>query len=130
MAEGRAGRAEGNGKEFDEEMRRLGLILAAFLVPALLSACGEKREEVTGPDPARGRRLYLATCIVCHNADPGKPGSQGPPIKGSSVELLEAKVLRKTYPPDYKPQRTTKAMPTYPQLRKRIPDIAAYLAQP
>ena len=111
-------------------MRRFGLIAAVCLVLALLSACGEKAEEVTGPDPARGRRLYLATCIVCHNTDPSKPGSQGPPVKGSSLELLEAKVLHKRYPPDYKPQRTTKAMPNYPQLRKRIPDIAAYLAQP
>ena len=111
-------------------MRRLVLTVAVCLVLALLSACGEKVEEVTGPDPARGRRLYIATCIVCHNIAPSKPGSQGPPIKGSSVELLEAKVLRKTYPPDYKPQRTTSAMPTYPQVRKRIPDIAAFLAQP
>ena len=112
------------------KMRRFGLIAAVCLVLALMSACGEKAEEVTGPDPARGRRLYLATCIVCHNTDPSKPGSQGPPVKGSSLELLEAKVLHKRYPPDYKPQRTTKAMPNYPQLRRRIPDIAAYLAQP
>lgn len=113
-------------------MRRLILTLAVCTALALTSACGkdEGTREVTGPDPARGRRLYIATCIVCHNIDPSKPGSQGPPIKGASVELLEAKVLRKTYPPDYKPQRTTSAMPTYPQVRKRIPDIAAFLAQP
>ena len=111
-------------------MRRLVLISAVCAALALLSACGEKVEEVKGPDPARGRRLYLATCVVCHNTDPSKPGSQGPPVKGASLELLEAKVLRKTYPPGFKPQRTTSAMPTYPQVRKRIPDIAAYLAQP
>ena len=111
-------------------MRRSGLILAACLALVLLSACGEKVEEVKGPNPDRGRRLYIATCIVCHNTDPSKPGSQGPPIKGSSLELLEAKVLHKRYPPGYKPQRNTQAMPTYPQLRKRIADVAAYLAQP
>ena len=114
-------------------MRRLGLTLAVCLALALTSACGDKGEDskaVKGPDPDRGRRLYIATCLVCHNIDPSKRGSQGPAIKGASVELLEAKVLHKRYPPDYKPQRTTKAMPTYPQLRKRIPDIAAFLAQP
>ena len=114
-------------------MRRFGLTLAVCLALALTSGCGDKGEDskaVKGPDPARGRRLYIATCILCHNADPSKPGSQGPAIKGASFELVEAKVLRKTYPPGYKPQRTTKAMPTYPQLRKRIPDIAAFLAQP
>lgn len=113
-------------------MRRLFLTLALGAALALTSACGrdEGTQEVTGPDPARGRRMYIATCIVCHNIDPSKPGSQGPAVKGSSVELLEAKVLRKTYPPGYKPQRTTSAMPTYPQVRKRIADIAAFLAQP
>lgn len=113
-------------------MRRAGLVLTVCLALALVSGCGggEDSQTVTGPDPARGRRLYIATCIVCHNTDPSKPGSQGPAVKGSSVELLEAKVLHKRYPPGYEPQRTTKAMPTYPQLRKRIPDIAAYLAQP
>ncbi len=113
-------------------MRRIVLTLAVFAALALTSACGkdEGTEEVKGPDPARGRRIYIATCILCHNVDPSKPGSQGPAVKGSSVELLEAKVLRKTYPPGYKPQRTTRAMPTYPQVRKRIPDIAAFLAQP
>lgn len=110
--------------------RRAALIPAGCLALALLSACGEKVEEVKGPDPARGRRIYIATCIMCHNIDPSKPGSQGPAIKGASVELLETKVLRKTYPPGYKPQRTTSAMPTYPQVRKRIPDLAAFLAQP
>ena len=114
-------------------MRRFGLTLAACLALALTGACGDNGKDsqaVKGPDPARGRRLYIATCIVCHNTDPSKPGSQGPAIKGSSLELLEAKVLHKRYPPGYEPQRTTKAMPTYPQLRKRIADIAAYLAQP
>ena len=113
-------------------MRRLVLTLAVCTVLALTGACGtdEGAQEVKGPNPDRGRRLYIATCIVCHNTDPSKPGSQGPPIKGSSLELLEAKVLHKRYPPGYKPQRNTKAMPTYPQLRKRIADIAAYLAQP
>ncbi|MDE0212540.1 MAG: cytochrome c [Deltaproteobacteria bacterium] len=113
-------------------MRRLVLTLAVCAALTMTSACGkdEGTQTVTGPDPARGRRMYIATCIVCHNIDPSKPGSQGPAVKGSSVELLEAKVLRKTYPPGYKPQRTTSAMPTYPQVRKRIPDIAAFLAQP
>ena len=107
------------------------LCLALALV--LTSACGDKgdgSQTVKGPDPDRGRRLYIATCNVCHNVDPSKAGSLGPAVEGASAELLEAKVLHKRYPPGYRPKRPTKAMPTYPQLRKRIPDIAAYLAQP
>lgn len=98
----------------------------------LATSCGEKPSESTtkGPDPTRGRRLYIATCIVCHNMDPSQPGSLGPAIKGASEALLVAKVLNKRYPDNYTPQRPTTAMPTYPQLKNRISDIAAFLAQP
>jgi mono/diheme cytochrome c family protein len=104
--------------------------LASCVVLMLATSCGEKPSESTGPDPTRGRRLYIATCIVCHNMDPSQPGSLGPAIKGASEALLVAKVLHKRYPANYTPQRPTIAMPTYPQLKNRIPDIAAFLAQP
>ena len=51
----------------------------------------------------------------------------GPEVKGSSRELLEAKVLRVTYPPGYKPKRPTSVMPPQPQIAGDIPALAAYL---
>ena len=51
----------------------------------------------------------------------------GPEVKGSSRELLEAKVLRVTYPPGYKPKRPTNVMPPQPQIAGDIPALAAYL---
>lgn len=78
----------------------------------------------------RGRRVYLANCIVCHNPDPAKPGAAGPEIAGSSRALIEARVLHAAYPPGYTPKRTTKAMVALPYLAAQIDDLAAYLASP
>lgn len=83
----------------------------------------------SGPQtPAqRGRILYMTNCVVCHNANPNFPGSQGPAIAGSSRELIEARVLHLAYPPGYKPQRTTHAMRAFPQLAGQIDNLAAFL---
>ena len=51
----------------------------------------------------------------------------GPAIKGSSRELLEAKILRGTYPPGYTPKRPSAVMQPMPHLASAIPDLAAYL---
>ena len=100
---------------------RSGLSIAlAFALG--LAACAEER----GP-AARGRRVYLAQCIACHNSDPAKDGPLGPAIKGSSRELLEARVLGGAYPPGYKPKRGTAIMQPMPQLASVIDDLAAFL---
>jgi mono/diheme cytochrome c family protein len=89
-----------------------------------LAACG--REQLS-PEAERGRQVYLSQCTACHASDPAQPGPVGPAIKGSSRELLEAKVLRGTYPPGYTPKRTTAVMPPQPQLAPEIDALAPYL---
>jgi mono/diheme cytochrome c family protein len=89
-----------------------------------LAACGG---ETLGPEAQRGRQVYLSQCTACHASDPSEPGPVGPEIKGSSRELLEAKVLHGTYPPGYKPKRSTAVMPPQPQVANDIPALAAYL---
>jgi mono/diheme cytochrome c family protein len=103
-------------------MRRIARIAGGAAV-LLLGACAQ------GPDtPAeRGRQVYLASCIACHASDPAVPGPVGPPLKSVSRALLEAKVLRGTYPPGYTPQRPTAIMQPLPSLEPSIPDLAAYL---
>jgi len=41
--------------------------------------------------------------------------------------LLEARILRASYPPGYKPKRSTHVMPAQPAVEPEIPALAAYL---
>lgn len=79
-------------------------------------------------DANRGRGIYLSNCAACHNSsDPSKDGPVGPAIKGSSRALLEARILKASYPPGYQPKRKTAMMPAQPYLKSTIPDLAAFL---
>ena len=107
-------------------LRSSVLLALAFFV----AACGERAspaKKAGEGDPNRGRQVYLAQCANCHNTDPAKTGPVGPLIKGSPQDLLEAKVLRGSYPPGYIPKRDTAVMPPQPQIEPYIPDLAAFL---
>ena len=118
-------------------------ILAAALV-AVGCSSGEETASATdsesrpagteAPAPAvevsaeRGKQVYQSVCIACHAYDPTQDGAAGPALAGSSLELLEAKVLRNEYPPGYTPKRATGNMVPLPHLEKDLPSLAAYLA--
>ena len=102
-------------------MRRGLLALAAALA---LAGCGQ---EKLSPEAERGRTVYNSQCTACHSFDPSQPGAVGPEVKGSSRDLLEAKVVRGTYPPGYKPKRSTSVMPPQAQVAPDIPALSAYL---
>jgi len=97
----------------------------------MLTGCEKKTAAPTktaaAGDPNRGRAIYLSNCAACHNPDPSKDGSVGPAIKGASRELIEARLMRASYPPGYKPKRNTAAMPAQPYLESSIPDLIAFL---
>ena len=98
----------------------------------LLASCSNDSDDsksARNPDVERGRAVFVANCIACHNNDPSRDGPIGPAIKGSPRELLEARVLSTSYPPNYKPKRPTKVMPQFPFLKDEIPYLAAYLSQ-
>ena len=103
----------------------------AALSLTMMMACSKDADESSKPgknsDWERGRAVFVANCIACHNNDPSKDGPIGPAIKGSSKELIETRVLSTTYPPGYKPKRPTKVMPQFPFLKEEIPYLAAYL---
>ena len=101
-------------------MRAAGYLLLAASVG--LGACAGD-----GSPAGRGRQVYLAQCTACHNSDPSKNGPLGPAIKGSSRELLEARVLRGVYPPGYKPKRGTAIMQPMPQLVSALDYLASFL---
>ena len=100
----------------------IGLALSAALLYGACSPDGGGSSLA-----ARGRQVYIAQCTSCHAMSPSDAGPLGPPVKGSSRELLEAKVLRGTYPPGYKPKRPTQVMPPQPQLADGIPALTEFL---
>ena len=94
---------------------------------ALAVAVGGCSDSGLSPLAERGRQTYLAHCVACHNTDPAQPGPVGPALKGSSRELLEAKVLKGSYPPGYTPKRPTTVMVPIPAVAPEIPALAEYL---
>jgi mono/diheme cytochrome c family protein len=110
---------------------KANLALPLLLAFVAMSACSKDSDNSSGagkdPDWKRGRAVYVANCIACHNSDPSKDGPIGPALKGSPKELVESRVLRTEYPPGYKPKRNTKVMPTFPFLKSEVPYLAAYL---
>ena len=69
----------------------LTLTLLALTVTACSKDSDQNAEAAKDPDWQRGRAVYVANCVACHNNDPSKDGPIGPANKGSSRELLEAR---------------------------------------
>lgn len=131
----KVGEKTGKQSDADESYGSSHHAAMRWILPVLfvlaLTGCEKKSDAPTKAagegDPNRGRAVYLANCAACHNPDPSKDGPLGPAIKGASRELIEARVLRGTYPPGYTPKRKTTAMPAQPYLEKSIPDLVAFL---
>jgi mono/diheme cytochrome c family protein len=105
---------------------RLAVLLA---LAAAATSCGGDSTETAGQSAEwkRGRSVYVANCVACHNSDPAKDGPIGPALKGSPPELIRSRVLRTEYPPGYTPKRSTKIMPTFPFLESQIKYLQEYL---
>jgi len=96
------------------------------LIGLPLAGCGQA--PPAGDAARRGEAVYLAQCTACHASSPAQAGPAGPPIKGASRELLEARLVRGDYPPGYTPKRTSRLMQPMPQLAASIADLAAFLS--
>jgi mono/diheme cytochrome c family protein len=112
-------------------MKYLKAVIPMLLLAATMGACSKDSDQgdkaAKDPDWERGRAVFVANCVACHNNDPSKDGPIGPAIKGSTKELVEARVLSSNYPPGYKPKRPTKVMPQFPFLKDDITYLAKYL---
>jgi mono/diheme cytochrome c family protein len=117
------------------------MLLFAFVAVACalaVSGCTKKSSDSsTGGEAvqmtaeqlsSRGKTIYLSNCTACHNVDPGVDGAVGPAVAGSSLELLEARIMRAEYPAGYKPKRDTRSMVALAHLEKEIPALAAFLS--
>lgn len=79
----------------------------------------------------KGKRIYLSSCIQCHNRDPNLKGSIGPEVVDAPLEVMTAKIMTGVYPEvlpaGFVPKRKTKAMRKIPQLKNDIPSIYAWI---
>ena len=114
----------------------------ALLLIMLLSNCENKsikqEEAEAAPkklnntvalktDFEKGRMVYFANCVTCHNNNPKKPGSIGPEVFGVSIDVLTQKIVSGKYPENYKTKRTSKIMPSLPHLNKEILNLHAFI---
>ena len=120
-------------------MRRL---FFALLLIMLVSNCEKKnieKEEVKADqkklnntvalttDIEKGRTVYFANCVSCHNNNPKKLGSIGPEVYGVSIDVLTQKIVSGKYPENYRPKRPSKIMPSMPHLNKEISNLHAFI---
>jgi mono/diheme cytochrome c family protein len=101
-------------------------VLAVVPLAAALAGCSGQGGGLS-PQAERGRQVYVAQCTSCHAVDPAQNGPLGPAVKGSSRELLEARLLRGSYPSGYTPKRPSAIMQPLPHLAGSLDDLAAYL---
>jgi mono/diheme cytochrome c family protein len=109
---------------------RTGLLGLALIG---MGACSKKEGPAPGvpSDPAalvaRGKAVFMANCLACHNSNPRLAGSVGPEIAGSALDLMTAKVLSGKYPDGYSPKRPTHLMPAQPHLATELSALHAFL---
>ena len=116
----------------------------ALLLIMLFSSCEKKsikqEEAESEPDQKKlnntialttdiekGRMVYFANCVTCHNNNPKKPGSIGPEVYGASIDVQAQKIVFGKYPENYSPKRTSKIMPLMPHLKKEISNLQAFI---
>jgi len=106
---------------------RILFLLSPAIMLAGLSACAKPAPTTDSKQVTEGRQVFLVNCASCHNINPNLDGSVGPAIAGSPRALVEARVLHQSYPPGYKPKRTTHLMRQLPWLAPKIDALTAFL---
>lgn len=105
-------------------------LVTLFVFLVFAAGCTKKKAAAPANPVEEGRAFYATHCTACHSPDPKKDGALGPAVYGSSLELIEARVLQAKYPPGYTPKRNTHIMTALPFLKDNIPALHAYLNAP
>lgn len=110
--------------------RAIAIAFCAACVLQVWTACNKKEASGGDPEVEAGRAIFMSHCIACHNTDPSRDGSLGPAIKGSSLELVQARVMRGEYPPGYAPKRATHIMVKLPLTEEDVEKVHKFLNAP
>lgn len=104
------------------------MILGAFLGSLFISSVSHAQNQA---QLDKGKRIYMSTCIQCHNRDPNLKGPIGPEMVDAPLSVMESKVMTGLYPATlpagYVPKRKTKSMRKLPHLKNDIPAIHAWV---
>ncbi len=100
----------------------------AIMAILMLTRSVDGREPLSPGE--EGRKIYNLICTACHDPDPtvdrlGR--SYGPPIAGSSLELLKSRVLTTAYPEGYTPKRDTSFMSAIPLTGTQLEALHTFL---
>ena len=87
----------------------------------------QKNSVALTNDIEKGRTVYFANCVSCHNRNPKKPGSIGPELYGVPIYVLTQKIISGTYPENYRPKKHSKIMPLMPHLNNKITNLHAFI---
>ena len=107
-------------------------VVAVLLIILILTLTRNANGSVNVPlTPAEeGKKIYALICVSCHDPDPNLDrvgGTFGPPLAGSSRELLRLRVLGTEYPEGYEPKRDTSLMTPFPLNTAQISYLFAFL---
>ncbi len=103
------------------------LILGAIIGPLVISSGTFANSTLI----EKGRRVYVANCLRCHNIDPNETGSMGPQIVDAPYEVMYSKIMTGKYPDPlpvgFVPKRTSRVMKPMQGLKVDIPAIFEYV---
>ena len=120
----------------------MGRLFFVLLLMALVSNCenkslkheeaevdknNQKNSVTLTNDIEKGRMVYFANCVSCHNNNPKKPGSIGPVVYGVPIDVLTQKIVSGKYSENFRPKRTSKIMPLMPHLNSEILNLYAFI---
>lgn len=107
------------------------IVLATTALPAKKPVVAKPLVVADAATIEKGRKIYVANCLRCHNKDPNIKGSIGPEVTDAPLEVMTSKVMTGKYPDPlptgFVPKRKSRAMQAIPKLKDDIPAIWAYV---
>lgn len=92
-----------------------------ILILSLLVACDNPVSS------SIGKSIYVSNCINCHGSNPNYAGAIGPDLVSTPKEVYFTKVNHGEYPANYKPKRSSAAMPMFDYSEIELDAVFEYI---